>query len=168
MKVLLKALALLAALALPAAAHNPWELHIRHGFRETGVTMNYSVRWSFSDLKRPPRPSAGGELRDIIRSVRLDLYGVKVKPFRDLARAMPAASASAAAPVAAGAPARRARLELAPVVENLRRDARREAKTWLVTTLFDAAIPHASHAPRWQKHAVADDLVAAARVWTAD
>ncbi len=177
--------ALVLALAAPAGAtgvsESPWFLQISQSDRGSSVAMNYHIRWDVSDLKRSPRALAAslaapfkafdGGLRDILISTRLDVYGLRMRPFRDIVRLSPRAEPVATtAPAAASAgPAKtRRKLDLEPLLEDARRDARREARQWLITTLFDAALPHAIAAPTWQKDAVARDLVAMAQVWRSD
>lgn len=171
------ALVLLAGLAPAAGAvENPWFLHVRRSYRDSSVAMNYQVRWDFSDLKRSPRDLAeslaaplktlDSGLRGMLYSTRLDLYGVRMRPFRDIVRVEPPAAALART-VGDGEPAakRRKRIDLDPLLEDARRDARREARRFLITTIFDAALPQARGAPWWQKEAAADDLVALTRSW---
>lgn len=157
------------ALAGGWTAANPWSLQLSHDRRGSAVGMSYRLRFSFSfsDLGRPavraerePVASMRAGLLGILKSTRLSVHGVRLKPFDRLIRlpveeaGVGAAEASSAVPPAA--------------VEALKADARREMKRWLVRTLFDRALPQARRAPGWQKDAVAADLALAGRAWSAD
>lgn len=173
----LAALLLLAGFAPAAGAvENPWFLHVRRSYRDSSVAMNYQVRWDFSDLKRSPRELAvslaaplktlDSGLRGMLHSTRLDLYGVRVRPFRDFVRVEPPAEEPAPSSGATEPAAKpRRRIDIDPLLDDARRDARREAKRFVITMIFDAALPQARGAPWWQKEAAAEDLVALTRAW---
>ncbi|MBI5202868.1 MAG: hypothetical protein HY925_14850 [Elusimicrobia bacterium] len=182
MKGLLGILALV--LAIPAGAtgvsENPWFLQISQSDRGSKFAMNYRIRWDVSDLKRSPKKLAtsliapikalDGGLRDILISTRLDVYGVVMRPFRDIVRIERRAAPAGAVPaLASSEPAKaKSKIDLSPLLEDARRDARREAREWIVSSIFDAALPQAVSAPAWQKDAVARDLVAMTDVWRSD
>ncbi len=106
---------------------NPWSLAYgvdRRGDRYGRV--EYRLRWSFDDLSPAPpgfdrahaQRANFGELtmRGLLQSSRVELYGVMVRPFRDLPLtpredAYVVATSTDAAAAAPPAPARRRRLD---------------------------------------------------------
>ncbi len=142
--------------------------------------MTFQVRFDADDLRRTPRCLAASLLapfksmdtgmRGILSSTRVDLYGVRFKPFKDLTRKRPGGARSsgivaAAAPSEPARPFSRRRLDMTVYLRDAERNGKREARRWIISTLFDAALPSASGAPRWQKETVARDLVDMTRVW---
>jgi hypothetical protein len=160
--------------ARPAAPLiNPWEL--TYGVDRRGQRygrLDYRLRWSFDDLKKAPRelehPARGVEetMRGLLQGSRIDLYGVRVRPFRDLPLLPPLDAAavtasSAAARGAAPAPARRRRSLYSwdRLYEDLEDSARRETERFLVREGFDRALPSHSGVPFDQKRALGSGLL---------
>lgn len=153
---------------------NPWAL--TYGFDRRGDRygrVDYRLRWSFEDLKRLPReaerPARTVEetLRGVLQGARLDLYGVRVRPFRDLpllppldAPALSASTAAAAgAPPPLARPRRRAIYSWERLYEDLEDSARREAERFMVREGFDRALPQHSGAAYDQKKALGTALL---------
>ncbi|MBI5202867.1 MAG: hypothetical protein HY925_14845 [Elusimicrobia bacterium] len=177
---LLPAVLVASALAIPAHASDcPWFVELRHTRHSSSVQLGYQIRFDSADLRQAPRRLLAGltapfrtiddGARSLLSGTRVNLYGLKFKPFKDLRRRRPGGArssgivASAPPPPAGASP--RPKLDLAVYLEDARRDAKREARRWMIDTLFDAALPMARGAPWWQKEAVARDLVDMTRVW---
>lgn len=164
--------------AAPAARpvpppENPWSLSYgwdRRGARH--ARLDYRLRWSLDDLREAPRelgerPSRAAEqaLRGLLQGARLELYGMRVRPFRDLpllpredSRAP--ASTAAAGGAAAAAPAPKRRLYSLPrLYEGLEDSARRETERFLIREGFDLALPGHKDAPFSQKRALGEGLL---------
>lgn len=192
--MILLALASAAAAAPPAAstvtvrqaapAHNPWALS--YGVDRRGArygNLDYRLRWSFEDvlavprvLERDfarPRRSAEQTFRGLLQGSRLELYGVRVRPFRDLPLLPPAAgfdagASTSVAPSPPAAPAARRRLNYSweRIYEDLEANARREAERFLIREGFDRTLPMHRDAPFGSKKALGDGLLNLGRgVW---
>ncbi|MBI5201999.1 MAG: hypothetical protein HY925_10465 [Elusimicrobia bacterium] len=148
--------AALALLLTPVAHANPWNLELGHDRSGSRVSMSYRIRWDFSDLKRAPRPKEFlASARGIWRGVRLEVYGMRLRPFR-----------RDEAPESAGRPGQTALARASEaVVSDLRADARRQFTSFLIRSAFNRALPKAAGAPGWEKDAVVAGLFDTGRVW---
>lgn len=162
---------------------NPWVLEFRQDERDRAVRLDYRLRWDLGDLSQGgsvPRPSprslgrgVGEGLLDILHASRLNLYGVRVRPFHSPPPAAePAGAEGASAPstaAARGAAARRPRprLSLDAAWEDLRRSGREGARRWLIREAFDHAVPDAREAPYWQKEGAVRALRESGESWGA-
>lgn len=156
----------------PRAPENPWVLTYALDRRgDHSGRVNYHLRWGFGG-------DAGGgggssesalpleeHLRGLIQGMRVDVYGVRLRPFRDLSLTapLPAADFAASTVAAAGSPAAPARRR--PVYswdrlyEDLQRSARRETERFIVREGFDRALPEHRAVPYEQKRALGFGLL---------
>jgi hypothetical protein len=160
----------------PAAPSNPWALTYgldRRGDRYGRV--DYSLRWSLRDLAgaRGEAPSPGLPFEDTVRGLmqgmRVDVYGVRLRPFRDLSLtpSPPLAdlAASSAAASAATTPGRRRPVySWERFYEDLENSARRETERFIVREGFDFALPRHRSVPYEQKKALGSGLLDLGRV----
>jgi hypothetical protein len=157
----------------PAPLENRWALS--YGLDRRGGRygrLDYRLRWSFDDFDRSSDGSerAGKDhatpWRGILQSSNLELYGVRVRLFRDLplrpasdfALAPSTAAANNDAP--APAPSRRRRLYTwNRLYEDLESSARREAERFVVKEGFDRTLPAHKGASYGQKKALGEGLL---------
>lgn len=160
----------------------PWSINYgidRRGRRSVG--FDYNVRWDPAHLfettdasrgrRTSPVEDLGDFALDLLGATRLNVYGVRIKPFR--ARESGPVPVAVAASTGTGQDARvpyypaprRRSLVIEPLAD-LRRNGRREAERFLVREGFDAALPRARGAPYWQKEAVSRGLLDAGRSWS--
>lgn len=161
---------------------NPWSLN--YGLDRRGRTygLDYRIRWDAGDLRGSTRaarrnfsrPSETAEsiAYGLLIGARLNLYGVRVRPFRNMAPPAPAveetdAAAASAAEASAAPPPRRLRLALDPFGD-LRRNGPREVERFLLREGFDLAMPRERGVPSWQKEAVSRSVLAAGRSWSGE
>ncbi|MBI4346189.1 MAG: hypothetical protein HY553_05000 [Elusimicrobia bacterium] len=159
-------LAPLLALALPCLAAEPWSFELGHDGRGSRVAMSYRVRWDLSDVTAAPRrlaaavrrPAAvlGGQAKGMLHGIKLNLYGIRLRPFREQAAQAPSGGAGPGETQTAGG----------RVLERLHADARRELRSFLIRSLFDRSLPAAAGAPYRQKEALFAGLVDSTRSWT--
>lgn len=170
----------LEALAPPRRARAPepasaWAVSFGRDRRGSSASINYRLRWDFDDVRRSPETllrhlqnpldSFDFTLRGLAEETRVDLYGVHMKPFRGLFHApLPGGTTAAydgltVVGVVAAARQRRRWYDVDPLVKELERGARRDARRFLIKSAFDSALPSASGAPLWQKEAVAGGLL---------
>lgn len=146
---------------------NPWSLSYGLDRRGAGFgRVDYRLRWSFEDLRaagREPAPtwhSAERALRGMLQGSRVELYGLRVRPFRDLSLLPPesyaAAASSATAPASSQSPRPGAWDRL---YEDLERSARRETERFLIREGFDRALPAHRAAPFERKKALGEGLL---------
>lgn len=159
---------------------SPWSLNLSQDERGASVGMSYRLRWDGDDFLRSPSAvldklrnpfrSADWTMRDLAEATRVDLYGLRVRPFRGLfadPRAYAPAggaggSGEASAPLSGS---ERRKRWLAAELDELRRNAKSDARRWMIRTAFNEALPNASQAPQWQKEAVAGGLLDVSRSW---
>lgn len=154
---------------------NPWAL--TYGLSRRGDRygrLDYRLRWSFSDFSRSslaePRPlSAPIEetVRGLMKGMGVEVYGVRLRPFRDLALSAPSAPAGVASSTAAAAgvpsaPSRQSWLRLYSwdrLYEDLQTSAQRETERFIVKEGFDRSLPAYRAAPYDQKKALGTGLL---------
>lgn len=174
------ALSTAAAAGRPPLLENPWSLNYGIDRRGKRYGLDYRIRWDSDDLLRSPRAARENlySPSETIQSIasglllgaRLDLYGVRLRPFRDLSPmaspALPASEGIAAstAPVTGTVVPRRPRLELDPL-HDLRRNGQRELQRFLLREGFNLALPGQRGAPSWQKESAARSVLDAGRAW---
>ena len=154
----------------PRPPENPWAL--TYGLDRRGDRygrLDYRLRWSFSDLSggepeeaRAPSAPIEETVRGLMQGMGVELYGVRLRPFRDLALSAPIARAelstsSGAAAGAPSAPARERWLRLYSwdrLYEDLESSARRETERFIVKEGFDRSLPAYRAKPYDQKKAL--------------
>lgn len=167
-----------------APAQNPWAMS--YGLDRRGArygSLDYRLRWSFNDvlaatraLQRDfgrPRRSAEQTFRGLLQGSRLELYGVRVRPFRDLLLLPPvadfdvvASTSVAPSPPAAPAARRRRYYSWERLYEDLEANGRREAERFLILEGFDRSLPMHRDAPFGSKKALGEGLLNLGRgVW---
>jgi len=158
-----------AAAGRAVSVENPWALSYDFDHRGQSYGVDYRIRWDLSDLFKSPRtlrdnlarPSSTAEsvVYGLLSNARVRFYNVRLRPFR-AQRPAPACapqegggeSSSATAAGAAPPPRPRPRLTWDPL-EDLRRNARRDAERFLLRESFNLALPGERGAPAWQKEA---------------
>lgn len=166
----------------PRPLENPWAL--TYGLDRRGDRygrLDYRLRWSFDDLtdETPEAPHAPGApleetVRGLMQGMGVELYGVRLRPFRDLALTAPlpradfAASTAAAAGAAPPPPERRLRVySWGRFYEDLETSARRETERFIVKEGFDRSLPAYRGKPYDQKKALGTGLLDWGRgAWT--
>jgi hypothetical protein len=163
------------------APQNPWALSYgldRRGDRYGRV--DYRLRWSFRDLdfsggsrEQPSRPGAPFEetVRGLMQGMLVEVYGVRMRPFRDLALSAPLPavhfSASTATVSGAGvphAPVRRFRLySWERFYDDLESSARRETERFIVRESFDRVLSEHRATPYDEKKAFGSGLLGLGR-----
>jgi hypothetical protein len=148
---------------------NPWSLSYGLDRRGAGFgRVDYRLRWSFEDLRaagREPaltRLSAERTLRGMLQGSRVELYGLRVRPFPDLSLLPSESYAAAASSAPAGTPAKGARPRPGAwdrLYEDLERSARRETERFLIREGFDRALPAHRAAPFERKKALGEGLL---------
>ena len=161
---------------------NPWSLNYGFDRRGQRYGLDYRIRWDLGDLAGSPRKvrdnlasptdTAESVVYGLLSGASLDLYGVRVRPFRSRSSAPRAmtqegVAASTSAVSAATAPSLRPRLTLDPFGD-LSRNGRREAESFILREGFDLAVPSQRGAPGWQKEAVSRSVLDAGRSWSDD
>lgn len=166
-----------AAVRLAAPASNPWSLS--YGIDRRGArygNLDYRLRWSFADMLAAPRAlerdfarprrSAEQTFRGLLQGSRMELYGVRVRPFRDLPLLPPVTAYDAVAstsvePSPQTAPsARRPRLySWERLSEDLEASARRETERFLILEGFNRTLPMHRDAPYGNKKALGEGLL---------
>ena len=159
----------------PRPPENPWAL--TYGLDRRGDRygrLDYRLRWSFDDLSErasEPLRAPGAPLEETVRGLMqgmgVELYGVRLRPFRDLALSAPLpraelAASTAAASGAAPAPARERWLRLYSwerLYEDLESSARRETERFIVREGFDRSLPAYRAKPYDQKKALGAGLL---------
>lgn len=154
---------------------NPWSLS--YGVDRRGERygrLDYRLRWSLDDLNPAGARRARGReghaaeraWRGILQSSSLELYGVRMRLFRDLSLqpdsdfALPASTSAARGDAPAAAPSRRRRLySWDRLYEDLENSAQREAERFMVKEGFDRALPDHRTAPYDQKKALGQGLL---------
>lgn len=160
--------------------HNPWSAVFGYDRRGRRVDVNYRIRWDHKSIVRDilsvplhpvdfVRSSVGG----ILQGSRVDLYGVRLRPFRDAPiyprespTAVPASTATTTA--SSSAPRGRRWLNLTPSIEDLQASGEREARRWVIRQAFDRSLPGSAGAPLWQKEAAVGSLREAGEHWRSD
>lgn len=165
----------------PRAPENPWALTYgldRRGDRYGRV--DYRLRWSFRDLdlsggSRENSSSSGvpfeETIRGLMQGMRVEVYGVRLRPFRDLALSDSPPTAHFAASTAAvsgaggpSAPVRRFRLySWERFYDDLESSARRETERFIVREGFDRALPEHRATPYDEKRALGSGLLGLGR-----
>ena len=163
------------------APENPWALSYgldRRGDRFGRV--DYSLRWSFRDLDlsggSSEHPGSSGvpfeeTVRGLMQGMRVEVYGVRLRPFRDLALSSPlpavhfaASTATASGAAAPPAPVRRFRLySWERFYDDLESSARRETERFIVREGFDRALPEHRATPYDEKRAFGSGLLGLGR-----
>lgn len=144
---------------------NPWSLSYGLDRRGAGYgRVDYRLRWSFEDLREPSltRFSAERTLRGVLQGSRVELYGLRVRPFPDLPLLPSESYAVAASSAPAGTPAEGARPRPGAwdrLYEDLERSARRETERFLIREGFDRALPAHRGAPFERKKALGEGLL---------
>ncbi|MFI5345940.1 MAG: hypothetical protein ACHQ51_06155 [Elusimicrobiota bacterium] len=168
-----------AARGRPTMLENPWSLNYGYDRRGKRFGLDYRIRWDANDLADSPRrvsenlssPSdtAQSIAYGLLKGARFDLYGVSVRPFRELGGETPydIPRSTAAAAGAPPPPARRLRLALDPL-EDLRRNGPREIQRALLREGFNLALPGNRNVPGWQKEAFGRSVLDAGRAWSDD
>ncbi|MDE2140868.1 MAG: hypothetical protein KGJ84_00480 [Elusimicrobia bacterium] len=167
----------------PAPLENPWSLNYGLDRRGQRYGLDYRVRWDVRDLFDSPRAARENFTNpaDTVQSVaygllkgaRLDIYGVRVRPFRETApapfvqSATESSSATATALAAAPPASRRLKLSLDPVGD-LRRNGPREIQGFLLREGFNLALPQNRSVPGWQKEAFGRGVLDAGRAMSDD
>lgn len=153
---------------------NPWSLS--YGLDRRGSRygrLDYRLRWSFSDLDSTlrdderPREGRAAErtLRGLLQGSSLELYGVRMRLFRDLPLspatefAVPASTANAGGRPPASPSRHRRHYTWDRLYKDLEDSARREAERFIVREGFDRALPAHKGAPFGQKKALGDGLL---------
>lgn len=159
-------LAPLLALALPCVAAEPWSFELGHDGRGSRVAMSYRIRWDLSDVKAAPkrlasaarRPAAvlASQAKGLLHGVKLNLYGIRLRPFRREAGPAAAGGAGAGESLTAGQ----------RLLDRLHADARRELRSFLIRSVFDRSLPSAAGVPFRQKEALFAGLLDTTRSWT--
>lgn len=158
---------------------NPWSLELRQDERERALSLNYRIRWDAASLSlrgpgeaprlAPAGSAFGAGVRDILRGSRLNLYGVRLRPFPDepWEPPRPASSGTAAggAPPA-GEPRVRWRLGAERAVDRLEENAALKAQRWLIEEAFSRALPRNRSAPYAHKESVYKALREAESSWS--
>jgi len=150
---------------------NPFELNLLyddHGYR---FQLDYRLRWDNADIFRLPSAARrwvlhpldtlGGNARNIAAGTRIGFYGFRLKPSRAVVYTS-ASGSSRSAGAAAGEP-RKARLDLHPVVEDLRSDLYRGLRRTAIDQGMDLMLPWARSASYGQKEQIYKDLLDAQR-----
>lgn len=168
--------------SVPVAVEaTPWSLGMGYYPREKGrFDLTYRMRWDLDDVIDSPRALGAGLLhplgtldstfRGVLRGTRLDLYGLRVRPWKMLPRLQPAgpavAASSGAAPGApAAAPAPRPMFSFDPLLEDLRESARTAPQQWMIREGFDRAVPNSRGEHYGEKEAAARALFEGGRSW---
>lgn len=161
-------LAPLLALTFPCLAAEPWSFELGHDGRGSRVAMSYRVRWDLADVKAAPRrlasamrrPGAvlGAQAKGMLHGVKLNLYGIRLRPFREETGMAAAGSAGSGESLTAGR----------HLLDRLHADARRELRSFLIRSVFDRSLPSAAGAPYRQKEALFAGLIDTTRSWTAE
>ena len=152
---------------------NPWSLS--YGVDRRGNRygrLDYRLRWSFDDLHRPAGEhereghTAERAWRGILQGSSLEVYGVRMRLFRDLPLrpdsdfALAPSTSAATAGTPAPAPPRRGRLySWDRFYQDLEDSGRREAERFMVREGFDRALPAHKAAPYGQKKALGEGLL---------
>ncbi|MEQ1919079.1 MAG: hypothetical protein ABL955_07760 [Elusimicrobiota bacterium] len=169
-----------ASVRAPRPPENPWALTYgldRRGDRYGRV--DYRLRWSLEDLSGGRREHSSGPgvpfeatFRGLMKGMGVDVYGVRLRPFRDLALNAPlpaayvATSTAAASGTAAPASAHGLRLySWERFYEDLESSAHREAEGFLVREGFNRALPAYRAAPYSQKRALGSGLLGLTQSW---
>ena len=155
------------------AIQNPWS--VSYGLNRRGNRygqVDYRLRWSFSDLtgrsSEPPanRRPLESTFRGLLQGMKVDVYGVAIRPFRDLSLEAPMAVADfgASTETARGNPApsagrRRPIYSWERFYEDLENSARREGERFLVREGFNRALPEHRAVPYDQKKALGRGLL---------
>ncbi|MBI3550029.1 MAG: hypothetical protein HY078_13405 [Elusimicrobia bacterium] len=159
---------MLLSAAVPAwAGPGPWATSVGYDDRGARADVSFRVRWDRRDALRLPL-EGGKALLDpfgtvasvvggALGSPRLQLYGVVFRPVRrgapaSASKGAGASSASSAAPTEEPGIA----LSLAPSLDSLTGDAKRELRRWMVRETFDHSLRNHRDAPYWQKQALVD------------
>lgn len=156
----------------PRPPENPWTLTYgldRRGDRYGRV--DYRLRWSLRDFSGPGRaPDSGSgavfeeNVRGLMQGMGVEVYGVRLRPFRDLHLHVPrpaaVSTAAASSPDAAPRAARRRPVySWERLYEDLESSARRETERFIVREGFDRALPAHRSAPYDQKKALGSGLL---------
>lgn len=154
---------------------NPWSLS--YGVDRRGNRygrLDYRLRWSFDaptpaekELERAREGHATERAwRGILQGSSLEVYGVRMRLFRDLSLqpesdfALPSSTSAAVAGAPAPASPRRSRLySWDRLYQDLEDSAQREAERFMVREGFDRALPAHKAAPYGQKKALGEGLL---------
>jgi len=148
----------------PAGPRNdgsPLMLTLAKDSRESRVSLDYSIRWDFSDLKhiRPSFKTLAEGIAaigrwDITENTRVKYYGFRTNPWRlfiskERVDAVPAAAGTGSQITSAGPEApvykKRVRLSLSPLVDDFKRDLDENLRNVLLENSLKAT------GPEWQK-----------------
>ena len=153
---------------------NPWSLS--YGVDRRGARygrLDYRLRWSFDDLSPAEREQERAReghatervWRGILQGSSLEVYGVRMRLFRDLSLqptsdfALATSTTSAVEPAAAPPPRRRRLYSWDRFYQDLEDSGRREAERFMVKEGFDRTLPAHKAAPFGQKKALGEGLL---------
>jgi hypothetical protein len=158
-----------------AAAPNPFELDLFYDDRGYNLELDYRLRWDLADVKRLPSTARrwvlhpldtlGGNVRDIAASARVGFYGFRLKPSRAVVYDGPRSEAPGPAGSGASAGGRRAvvRLDVDPLVEDLRSEVYRGLRRTAIEQGMDMMLPWSRSASYGQKEQIYKDMLDAQR-----
>lgn len=171
-----------ASTSVPVAVEaTPWSLGMGYYPREKGrFDITYRLRWDLDDLIDSPRALGAGLLhpmgtldstfRGVLRGTRLDLYGLRVRPWKMLPRLQPrgpaVAASSGAAPGSLGpAPSPVPMFNFNPLLEDIRESARTAPQRWMIRESFDRTVPSSRGQSYREKEAAGEFLIKETRSW---
>lgn len=171
-----------ASTSVPVAVEaTPWSVGMGYYPREKGrFDITYRLRWDLDDVIDSPRALGAGILhplgtldstfRGVLRGTRLDLYGLRVRPWKMLPRLQPSGPAVAASSGTAQAPPGAVPPPLPmfnfdPLLEDLRESARTAPQRWMIREGFDRAVPSSRGRGYSEKEAAGEFLINETRSW---